>query len=62
MSICWYNNDEVKIVFDKIPNLAMRFAMPSMSSKEIEEINKKPFVCIDELKVILTDEVEQENY
>ena len=62
MSICWYSDEDIKIIFDKMPKLKMQFVMPWMTDEQAKEINKKPFVCEEELKVILVDEVEQETY
>ena len=62
MSICWYQDEEVEIKFSKIPNLKVRFATPDMTKEQINEINKKPFVCCEELDVILIDKIEQEKY
>ena len=62
MSIYWYSDDEIGIIFDKVPNLSIRFASPWMTSKEVKEINNKPFICNDVLKVILQDKIVQETY
>lgn len=62
MSICWYQDDEIEIIFDKAPNLTVRYATPWMTGEEVKKINKKPFICNEELKVILQDKVEQETY
>lgn len=62
MSICWHSDEEIKIIFDKIPKLKMRIIMPWMTPEQVREINKKPFICEEELKVILVDEIEQETY
>ena len=58
----WYSDNEIAIFFDKIPDLDVQFVLPCMTKKEIEEINKKPFVCEEELKVILYDGIEYESY
>jgi hypothetical protein len=62
MSICWYSDDDLQIIFDKIPKLNIRFIHPWMNFEQVSDINKKPFICNEELKVILIDEIEQENY
>ena len=62
MNICWYEDDEIKILFDKVPILNVRFATPQSSDKYIKEINQKPFICVEELYVTLTDKIEQEVY
>lgn len=58
----WYADEELKIIFDKVPDLDVQFVMPWMTPEQVEEINKKPFICEDELRVIIVDEVEQESY
>lgn len=58
----WYADEELKIIFDKVPELNVQFVMPWMTSEQVKEINKKPFICEEELKVIIVDEVEQESY
>ena len=62
MSIYWYSDDEVKIIFDKKPNLNIRFIAPWMDKAEVKEINKKPFICNEDLNVTLVDEIQQETY
>lgn len=62
MCIYWYSDDDIKIIFDKIPNLSMRFVAPWMTLEKIDEIHNKPFICNEQLKVILVDQIEQENY
>lgn len=58
----WYADDDIKIIFDKEPDLNILYVMPWMDSKEAKEINKKPFINNSELNVILIDEIEQETY
>lgn len=60
--IIWYNDDEIKIIFDKIPKLNVRFVMPWMDDEQVKEINEKPFICEEDLRVILEDKIEQEYY
>ena len=62
MSICWYSDDELKIYFSQVPRLNVRFSTPWMTLEEIKDINKKPFICEKELKVILVDEIKQDTY
>lgn len=62
MSICWYEDDELLIKFDKTPNVAMRYITPFTTDIEKDEINKKPFICLEELNVTLQDKIEQETY
>ena len=58
----WYADDEIKIIFDKEPDLDMLFVSPWMSKEEAEEIIKKPFINETTLKVILIDETQEETY
>jgi hypothetical protein len=58
----WYADDEIKIIFDKVPELNVQFVMPWMTEEQVKEINKKPFICEEELRVIIVDEIEQEQY
>lgn len=60
--VVWYKDEELTIKFDKVPNLGVRYSSPWMSKVEVEEINKKPFICNQGLKVEIVDEVEQEIY
>lgn len=58
----WYADEELKIIFDKVPDLDVQFVMPWMTPEQVKEINEKPFICEEELRVIIVDEVEQEQY
>ena len=58
----WYADEEIKIIFDKTPDVSMRFVLPWVTEEEVKDINKKPFICNEELKVILVDEIAQETY
>lgn len=60
--VIWYCDEEVKIVFDKIPDLDIRFVMPCMSEEETNAILKKPFICEEELKVTLCNMPDDEVY
>ena len=54
----WYKDDEVGIFFDKVPLVNIRYVTPWATEEEIKEINKKPFICEEELKVKLVDLIE----
>ena len=60
--IVWYQDEEIAIIFNKIPNLGVRYATPWMTKEETKEINQKPFICEEELKVELKDKVECISY
>ena len=62
MDITWYSDDEIAILFDKVPNVTMRYVTPFTTEEEKKEINKKPFINLTELKVILQNKIEQETY
>ena len=40
MSITWYSDDEIAILFDKVPNVTMRYVTPFTTEEEKKEINK----------------------
>lgn len=60
--ITWYSDDDIEILFDKVPNVTMRYVTPFTTDEEKKAINKKPFINLSELRVILKDKIEQENY
>lgn len=60
--IKWYCDDEIEILFDKIPNVTMRYVTPFTTEDEKKEISKKPFINLAELRVILKDKIEFEAY
>lgn len=62
MTLIWYEDDEILIQFDKAPNVTMRYVTPFSTDEEKKEINKKPFICLDELKVKLVDKIAFEEY
>ena len=60
--ITWYSDEEIAILFDKVPNVTMRYVTPFTTEEEKKEINKKPFINLSELKIIIQDKIEQETY
>ena len=56
--INWYDGEELAIFFDKMPNVTMRYVTPFTTDEEKKEINKKPFINLSELKVIIQDKIE----
>ena len=60
--ITWYSDEEISILFDKVPNVTMRYVTPFTTDEEKKEINKKPFINLSDLKIIIQDKIEQENY
>ena len=59
MSICWFENDEIAITFDKTPDVEVRIIEPNMTSKQVLDINKKPFINKSDLEVMIEDKLEQ---
>ena len=60
--LIWYKDDEIGIFFDKNPQVTIRYVTPWDLEEEIKEINKKPFINLEELKVQLIDYIESETY
>lgn len=60
--ITWYSDEEIEIMFDKVPNVTMRYVTPFTTEEEKKEINKKPFINLSDLKIIIQDKIEQETY
>lgn len=40
----WYKDKDLIIEFDRVPHVAVRYALPSMTSKEKQSIAKYPFI------------------
>ena len=59
MSVCWYEDDEIGIFFNIIPDVDIRIIMPEMTKDEIEDIKEKPFKNNTELAVTIKDKIEQ---
>lgn len=60
--IIWYEDEDLKIVFSSVPNLNMQYVMPWSTKEQIEEINKKPFICEESFNVELVDKIEDVSY
>lgn len=58
----WYKDDKLAILFDVRPCVHIRYALPSMTKKEKENIRKYPFVNSKDLKVELHDYVKDKVY
>jgi hypothetical protein len=54
----WYSDDDVKIEFDIVPDVTIRYATPRSTKEETKQINKKPFINKKNLNVRLTDKIE----
>ena len=53
--ICWYKDKKMGIFFDKIPQIGVRYYIPSMSNEEKKSIERYPFICKSNLLVELKD-------
>ena len=60
--ITWFDDEEIAILFDKVPNVAMRYVTPFTTEEETKQINKKPFINKKNLNVRLTDKIEETVY
>ena len=52
---CWYKNKTAGIFFDILPSISMRYSIPSMTLEEKKSVERYPFICKKELKVVLQD-------
>ena len=50
----WYNDNILKIEFNKIPCVGVRYALPTMTDVEKKSIAKYPFINKKELRVKIT--------
>ena len=51
----WYSNKNVSIFFDDVPQVGIRYSLPSLTKEERKSIEKYPFICKKNLNVFLTD-------
>ncbi len=58
----WYSNKKVGIYFDEIPSVGVRYFLPSMTKDEQKAVERYPFVCRKNLKVLLKDYKRQKEY
>lgn len=58
----WYSNQSVGIFFDDIPQVGIRYILPSMSEEAKKSINKYPFINKKSLKVRLIDYKKDKTY
>ena len=58
----WYSNKNVGIFFDAVPIVGIRYQLPSMTEDEKKSINKYPFVCKKNLRVLLKDYKKNKKY
>lgn len=62
MSICWYEDDELRINFSHVPRVFVICARPNLPLGDIINAYKKPFVNENELNVELIDKNQFETY
>jgi uncharacterized protein (DUF4213/DUF364 family) len=60
--ITWYSDEEISILFDKVPNVRVRYITPFTKKEEEADIKEKPFENLSEIKVRIIDQIEQEVY
>lgn len=59
----WYNNKELlSIYFTEMPKPIPLFPTPGMTDEEVEELEKKPFKCLNEFYIILFDHKKRKKY
>ena len=58
----WYKDKELTIFFDNKPQVAMRYALPSMTDAEKKAIAKYPFENKQALKVSLFDNLKMKRH
>lgn len=58
----WYKDVELAIIFNKIPDVTIRYATCTSTKEEIKDINKKPFINKSELEVVLVDYINDKIY
>ena len=58
----WYENKKAGIFFDEPPKIAIRYKLPSMTKEEKKSIEKYPFICKKELRVLLKDYKKNHRY
>lgn len=60
--ISWYKDEELEILFDDIPRPRIRYALPSDTKAEKEDIKKYPFSMAKNLQVVITYQGKQYNF
>ena len=58
----WYSNNKLKVYFDEIPRIGVRYILPTLSSEEKNLIKKYPFVNKKNLRVKLFDKEKNKTY
>ena len=58
----WCSNKKVGIFFDSVPLVGIRYYVTSMTKEERKSVEKYPFICKKELKVVLKDYKKKKQY
>lgn len=58
----WYSNKNVAIYFDDIPQVGIRYTLPSLTKEEKKSVEKYPFICKKNLQVCLLDLKKDKTY
>ena len=60
--IKWYGDEEIRIFFDILPRVGVRYILPTMTKIERESVEQYPFISKKELKVALLDRKKSKKY
>ena len=60
--LCWYIDKKAGIYFDKLPFVAVRYYIPSMTKEEKISIERYPFISKRELNVCLVNKKNNKEY
>lgn len=60
--IKWAENNKAIVYFDNVPNVSIRYVLPSMNDAEIKSVKKYPFINKKTLTVRLVDKIKDRTY
>ena len=60
--VIWVDNEKLSVIFDRVPRICVRYALPSNTEEEIKHIKKYPFVNIKKLNLVLKDKEKNKTY
>lgn len=58
----WYSDENLTVIFTKLPDVDILYPTPEMTDKEKDEIAKKPFINNKTIDVMLFDHVKNKRY
>lgn len=58
----WYSNKKTAIYFGDVPQVGIRYVLPSLTKDERKSIEKYPFICKKDLRVRLADLKKNKTY